>query len=44
MTETKMTYAIATQKLTPALGVAVENGTITKTVEKRVAKYQLKVE
>lgn len=35
---------VSTQKLTPALGVAVENGTIAKTVEKRVAKYTRAVE
>jgi hypothetical protein len=35
---------VSTQKLAPALKVAVENGTVEKIVEKRVAKYQLKAE
>ena len=35
---------VSTQKLTPALGVAVENGTVAKTIEKRVAKYTRAVE
>ncbi len=30
---------VSTQKLTPALGVAVENGTVEKIVEKRITKY-----
>jgi hypothetical protein len=35
---------VSTQKLTPALGVAVENGNVAKAIEKRVAKYQLVTE
>jgi hypothetical protein len=35
---------VSTQKLAPALKVAVEKGTVEKIVEKRVAKYQLKAE
>lgn len=32
---------VTTQKLTPALGYLVEAGRVVRTVEKRVARYQL---
>lgn len=32
---------VSTQKLAPALGVAVENGTVEKILEKRVTFYKL---
>ena len=32
---------VSTQKLTPALAIAVENGTVEKHIEKRVAFYKV---